>query len=77
MINHNLLSAGVIAATLISPTMAHVRHIAPRHIKDSYASVAPRSADLSGRPCTPAPRVGAFATAPWTDEPPCEPTPAY
>jgi hypothetical protein len=29
-----------------------------------------------GRSCTRAPRVGAFATAPWID-PPCEPTTGY
>ena len=29
------------------------------------------------RGCYPAPRVGAFATAPWTYDMPCAPAPAY
>ena len=27
--------------------------------------------------CAPAPRVGAFATAPWTDQPACQPYVGY
>jgi hypothetical protein len=39
---------------------------------DTYASNAPIYQD--GRACVPAPRVGAFATAPWTgNNVPCEP----
>jgi hypothetical protein len=75
MFKLKLLSAGVIAVALLGPpTIAHERHFASRHIADdAYASVAPKPWDLGGRPCTPAPRVGAFATAPWTNETPCEP----
>jgi len=39
---------------------------------DSY-----RARYVGWRGCYPAPRVGAFATAPWNNDMPCEPTPAY
>jgi hypothetical protein len=29
---------------------------------------------VGGRICIPAPRVGAFATQPWTNDTPCEPS---
>ena len=29
---------------------------------------------IDGRLCQPAPAVGAFATQPWDNGPPCEPT---
>jgi hypothetical protein len=72
----NLLSAVLIATlTLSGPAMARERHHASRHpVRDSYASsLVPNAASAHGQSCTPAPRVGAFATAPWVD-PPCEPT---
>ncbi|QOZ27420.1 hypothetical protein [Bradyrhizobium sp. CCBAU 51753] len=77
-----LLSTGMIAiAMLATPVMAREVHVAHRHhavmAADVDASDAPIVVD--GRACVPAPRVGAFATAPWTgDNVPCEPyTGAY
>ena len=34
---------------------------------------APGVSYIAGQTCNPAPRVGAFATAPWDNAPPCEP----
>jgi hypothetical protein len=72
MTTPNLLSAVLIAILMLSgPAMAREPHHTSRHpVRDSYSSSLAASAD--GRSCTPAPRVGAFATAPWVD-PPCEP----
>ncbi|MGY0569849.1 hypothetical protein [Bradyrhizobium canariense] len=69
-----LLSAGLIAtAMLATPAMAREHYVAQRHVA-AAASTAER--DVDGRVCVPAPRVGAFATAPWTgDNVPCEPQP--
>jgi hypothetical protein len=71
-----LLSAGLIAtAMLATPAMARETYVAKRQVAaEANASVLPRAHDLAGRVCIPAPRVGAFATAPWTgDNVPCEP----
>jgi hypothetical protein len=79
MTTPNLLSAVLIATSmLLGPAMAREHHPASRHpVRDSYASsVVPNAASADGQSCTRAPRVGAFATAPWID-PPCEPTTGY
>ena len=66
-----LLSAAVIAsAVLASPALAAVSSVS-RYTAGAYTSVAASGA------CTRAPRVGAFATAPWTDEAPCEPSTSF
>ncbi len=75
-----LLLAGLIATAVIAgPAMAREHHVASRHVSvdqytvgDAYAGPA-----RSTPSCIPAPRVGAFATAPWTNEPPCEPALGY
>ena len=75
----NHLSAVLIAISMLSgPAMAREHHLASRHpVRDSYASsVVPNPAFADGRSCKQAPRVGAFATAPWID-PPCEPMTGY
>ena len=64
----------IAAAALASPAMA--RGVASRHAADAYASSAQFVGYGEPRGCVPAPRVGAFATAPWTS-PPCEPYAAY
>jgi hypothetical protein len=71
-----LLSAGLTAVTLLAtPAMARESHVATRQVAEgAYASVAPNA---NGRVCIPAPRVGAFATAPWTNDTPCEPASGY
>jgi hypothetical protein len=70
-----LLSATLIAAaTLATPAMARESGVASRHVT---AATTPRTANdsryVDGRACIPAPAVGAFATQPWDNGPPCEP----
>jgi hypothetical protein len=74
-----LLSAGLIAAAMLTtPVMAREHHLNARHVaKGADASATPAARYIDGRLCNPAPRVGAFATAPWENETPCEPTPGY
>jgi hypothetical protein len=64
----NLVSAALIAAAMLAtPAMARESHVASRQAAgNAYAAT-------SDAACVRAPRVGAFATQPWTN-PPCEPT---
>jgi len=62
------------AATLASPALARGSHVT-FHANDARAKVSSTLPD--GSACVPAPRVGAFATAPWTDETPCEPNAGF
>ncbi|MCP3395167.1 hypothetical protein NLM27_41220 [Bradyrhizobium sp. CCGB12] len=76
MTTFKLLPMGLVAAALLGgPVMAREHHAVvrqPAMQSDTYASNAPIYQD--GRACVPAPRVGAFATAPWTgNNVPCEP----
>jgi hypothetical protein len=68
-----LLSAGLIAtAVLAMPAMARENYVAKGHVAEEANASAAR--DIDGRVCIPAPRTGAFATAPWGgDNVPCEP----
>jgi hypothetical protein len=70
-----LLSAGLVAATMLAtPALARESHLKAQHrVENANASVVP---DVL-RTCIPAPRVGAFATQPWDNGPPCEPTLGY
>jgi hypothetical protein len=70
-----LMSTGLIAvAMLATPAMARVHHHAQQARLVVHAPAGP--VDLGGRLCYPAPRVAAFATAPWTgNNIPCEPGP--
>ena len=71
-----LLSATLIAtAMLATPAMARKSHVTSRHlVLDANASASPTARNIDGRVCIPAPRVGAFATAPWGgNNVPCEP----
>jgi hypothetical protein len=71
-----LLSAGLIAtAMLATPVMAREHHGASRHVAaQAYASDLPTDRYIDGRGCIPAPRVGAFAGAPFGGtNVPCEP----
>ena len=80
-----LLSAGLVAtAMFMTPAMARQHHVTPRHQTESIDAAAPEGARYFGGAygaygayCTPAPRVGAFATQPWDQAPPCEPTYGY
>jgi hypothetical protein len=70
-----LLSAAMIAAAMLAtPAMAGRSHVTSQHLaEDANASVMPGTRNSDGRACHLAPRVGAFATAPWENGPPCEP----
>ena len=79
MTNFKPLAMAVVAtAMLTTPVLAkqhhHVHHI--HHVlTDGVAVNAPPAAHYAnGRPCVAAPRVDAFATAPWENETPCEPS---
>jgi len=69
------LSAALIAAaTLATPAMARESGVAsPRPAEQASVSTTPDARYIDGRLCTPAPAVGAFATQPWNNAPPCEP----
>jgi len=71
MTKFKLLPAALIAAAMLAtPAMARESHVASRHLAlDANASIAPTEERL----CHRAPAVGAFATAPWDNGPPCEP----
>jgi hypothetical protein len=80
MTKSKLLTAGLIAAAMLAtPVVAREHHPSVRHVaQDAYASAPYGAPYAAGRFCTPAPRVGAFATQPWDNEnAPCEPSPAY
>jgi hypothetical protein len=72
------LSAALIAAAMLAtPAMARESNATSRHLAlDANASIAPGARFIDGRLCHPAPAVGAFATAPWDNGPPCEPASA-
>ncbi|WP_407174947.1 hypothetical protein [Bradyrhizobium sp. STM 3562] len=77
------LSAAVLAAAMLAtPAMARQHHAISRAAaEDAYASVVPAAPYgayyTGGYRCVPAPRVGAFASAPWTNSTPCEPGSFY
>jgi hypothetical protein len=76
MTMRKLVSAAMIAAaTLATPAMAREGYVTHRHLAASANASAGSYVD--GRACVPAPAVGAFATQPWDNGPPCEPTTAY
>ncbi|SEE13582.1 hypothetical protein [Bradyrhizobium erythrophlei] len=71
-----MLSAGLVAvAMLATPAMAREAHVTyPRHAVEADSAAAQAPIIVDGRACIPAPRVGSFATAPWTgNNVPCEP----
>jgi hypothetical protein len=68
MTKSKLLSAALIAAAMLAtPVMARENHIALQHAKTT----------TDARTCVRAPDVGAFATQPWDNGPPCEPSTVY
>ena len=72
-----LLSAGLIAAGMLAtPALAREHHSSKRYItQDQDVGVQPMAGYgySYGQSCAPVPRVGAFATQPWDNAPPCEP----
>jgi hypothetical protein len=76
MITRKLVSAAMIAAAMLAtPAIAREGHPAQRQVAASTdASTGPY---VDGRACVRAAAVGAFATQPWDNGPPCEPATAY
>ncbi|PJG55196.1 hypothetical protein CVM73_11555 [Bradyrhizobium forestalis] len=71
-----LLSSGLIAVAMLGgPAMARTSHAVTHPSAMQADPVASEGLAYQGeRACVPAPRVGAFATAPWTgNNVPCEP----
>ena len=74
------LSTGLVAAAMLAgPAVAREHHGVSRHVAgdhyvtgDTLASTARNASS-----CIHAPRVGAFATEPWTYKSPCEPPSGY
>jgi hypothetical protein len=68
-----LLSAVLLtAATFATPVLAATRHV----VTDTDGRVMSTTHRDEGDGCIRAPRVGAYATQPWT-VPPCEPATGY
>ena len=74
MRNVKLLAAALLAAaTLATPALA-ATHAARHEVAEGrMMSTMHRDGDS----CVRAPRVGAFATEPWTNAAPCEPYTEY
>ena len=78
MTKFKLLSAGFItAAMLAAPAMARENHMTSRHPEGATVSAPADARYTDGQVCIPAPHVGAFATQPWDNGPPCEPVRGY
>jgi hypothetical protein len=73
-----LLSAGLVAAGMLTtPALAREIHSGTRYVAPGAdVSVSPMAGYgySYGQSCAPAPRVGAYATQPWDNAPPCEPS---
>jgi hypothetical protein len=68
MTKAKLVSAALIAAAMLAtPAMARESHA---------KNTASAAGYIDGRACVPAPAVGAFATQPWDNGPPCQPATA-
>jgi hypothetical protein len=73
-----LSAALVAAATFAAPAMARESGVASRRAAAyANAGTAPSARYVDGRVCIPAPAVGAFASQPWDNGPPCEPMTGY
>jgi len=74
-----LMSAALIATAMIAPpAMARKSHVTSRHlVEGANASITSGTSYSDERHCHLAPRVGAFATQPWENGPPCEPALGY
>ena len=76
------MSAGLVAAAMLAtPAMAQEGRVMSRHFAATAdaGTTPPGAFYIDGRACIPAPRVGAYATQPWTNtrDVPCEPAPGY
>ena len=76
MTNFKFVSAALIATAMLTttPVLAKHHHARVHHVAANTEAAVPAGARyVNGRGCVPAPRVDAFATAPWENETPCEP----
>ncbi|MEH2548380.1 hypothetical protein V1283_005025 [Bradyrhizobium sp. AZCC 2262] len=72
-----LLSAALLtAATFATPALA-AGHASRHLVTNTHSRVTSTMQPYEGDSCIRAPRVGAFATEPWTDAAPCEPYTGY
>jgi len=72
-----LLSAVLLtAATFATPVLA-AGHTSRHLVTDAHGRVMSTTQRDEGDGCIRAPRVGAFATEPWTNAAPCEPNMGY
>jgi hypothetical protein len=72
-----LLSAALLtAATFATPVLA-AGHTSRHLVSDAHGRVTSTTQRDEADSCIRAPRVGAFATEPWTDAAPCEPNTGY
>jgi hypothetical protein len=72
-----LLSAALLtAATFATPVLA-ATHTSRHVVTDDNGRVMSTMHRDEGDSCVRAPRVGAFATEPWTNAAPCEPNTGY
>jgi hypothetical protein len=77
MRNVKILSAVLLtAATLATPALA-ATHTSRHAVTDDNGRVMSTMHRDEGDSCVRAPRVSAFATAPWTNAAPCEPNTGY
>lgn len=77
MRNVKILSAVLLtAATLATPALA-ATHTSRHVVTDTNGHVMSTMLRDEGDSCVRAPRVGAFATEPWTNAAPCEPNTGY
>ena len=72
-----LLSAVLLtAATFATPVLA-AGHASRHYVAETRGRVLTPEQTFQGDSCIRAPRVGAFATQPWTYAAPCEPYSGY
>jgi hypothetical protein len=77
MRNVKILSAVLLtAASLATPALA-ATHTSRHVVTDDNGRVMSTMHRDEGDSCVRAPRVGAFATEPWTNAAPCEPNTGY
>ena len=77
MRNVKLLSAALLAAATFATPVLAATHTSRHVVTDANGRVMSTTQRYEGDSCIRAPRVGAFATEPWTDAAPCEPSTGY
>ena len=77
MRNVKLLSAALLAAATFATPVLAATHTSRHVVTDANGRVMSTTQRYEGDSCIRAPRVGAFATQPWTYAPPCEPYGPY